>query len=169
MNLSITDLANLIWYDELDETDQTTIPEVAFWLRNSGIGKLNNLIFTSFDIDSSTLEITPASSFGLEEAIILVQLYLVKYYSLQVTKFLGAVGVNDVIEYNENGMVIRKLNKNEMAKTWIQLRDKTKEDLKDLITGYKISKSTAKSIEGQELNLLSTMLPRYNRVLNQGL
>lgn len=46
MSISITDLANLIWYDELSQTDTTSVPEIAFWIRNTGIGKLNNLIFT---------------------------------------------------------------------------------------------------------------------------
>lgn len=169
MSISITDLASLIWHDELNETNQTSIPEIAYWLRNTGVGKLNDLIHTSFSVDTTSLEISPTSSFGLEEAVILIQLYLIKYLNLQATNFLGAAGVNDVIEYDENGMTIRKLNRTEQSKVWIQLRNAAKEDLKDLITGYKISKATPRSIEGQELLLLSTMLPRYNRVLNSGM
>lgn len=164
MSISITDLASLIWQEELNETDQTTIPEIAYWLRNNGLGRLNDLIHTSFSVDTTTQEISPSTSFSIEESVILVQLYLIKHFQLQATNFLGAVGVSDVIEYSENGMTIRKLNKTEQSKVWLQLRDKAKEDLKDLITGYKISKSTARSIEGQELLLLRSVLPRYNRV-----
>lgn len=168
MNIQITDLADLIWRDELNETDQTTVPEIAYWLRNNGLGRLNDLIHTSFTVDSDTQEIAQ-NSFGVEEAIILAQLYLIKYFQKQSSDFLGAVGVRDTIEYSENGMTIRKLNRTEQSKVWLELAKQARNDLKDLITGYKISKSTPRSIEGEELLLLSTIMPRYNRVLNGGI
>ena len=169
MSISITDLASTIWMNELNETSQTSIPEIAYWIRNVGIGKLNNLILTSFTIDTDTLEVLPTTSFGLDEATILIQLYMIKYFQLQSNNFLGAVGVNDVIEYDESGMLIRKLNRNELAKTWLSLKNQAGEDLKDLINGYRIARATPKSIEGQEINLISVYTPRYNRILNQGL
>jgi len=165
MAIKIVDLADLIWRDTLNETDQTSIPEIAYWLRNNGIGQLNNLIFTSFTIDETTLEVSPESSFGIEEAVILVQLYLIKYYGLQANNFLGAMGVSDVIEYSEKGHTIRKLNRNEQSKVWLSLRTQAREDLKDLINGYKISKATPRSIEGEELLFVATRLPRYNRII----
>lgn len=165
--MTITDLSSYIWQEELNETSSTSIPEIAYWLRNNGLGQLNNLIHTSFYIDSVSLDVEPASSFSIEEAAILVQLYLIKYYQLQANTFLGSVGVNDTIEYSEKGHVIRKLNKNEQARTWLSLVTSNKENLKDLVHGYKIGKSTPKSIEGEELLLLSQYLPRYNRVLGE--
>lgn len=168
MSIKIVDLADLIFRNELNETDQTSIPEIAYWIRNNAIGRLNDLVHTSFTIDSGTLEVSP-DSFSIEEAIIIVQLYLIKYYQNQANNFLGAMGVNDVIEYSENGMIIRRLNRTEQSKVWLELCKQAKLDLKDLITGYKISKATPKSIEGEELLLLSTIIPRYNRVLNGGI
>lgn len=165
MAIKIADLADLIWRDELDETNQTSVPEIAYWLRNTGLGKLNDLIHTSFDVDENTLEVSPAESFTINEAVILTQLYLIKYFGLQATNFLGAAGVNDIVEFSEKGHTIRKINRNEQAKTWLNLKSQAKEDLKDLVTGYKVTKSTPKSIEGEELLLLSNILPRYNRVL----
>ena len=115
MSIKIVDLADLIWRDELNETTQTSVPEIAYWLRNNGLGRLNDLIHTSFSIDLDTLEIAE-NNFGVEEAIILAQLYLIKYFRKQSSDFLGAVGVSDTIEYSENGMTIRKLNRTEQSK-----------------------------------------------------
>lgn len=168
MSIKITDLADLIWRDELNQTTVTNIPSISYWLRNTGMGKLNDLIHSTFTIDDITLEILPSSAFTINEAVILVQLYLIKFFQLQSNNFLGASGINDITEYSENGMTIRKLNRTEQSKVWLQLVTEAKKDLKDLITGYKIGKATPVSIEGQELLLLSTMLPRYNRVINGG-
>ena len=168
MNVQITDLASYIWKEELQESNTTTIPEIAYWIRMNGIGQLNDLIHTSFDVDDTTLEIIPSNTFSLEAAAILVQIYMIKHYKRQSSIFLGAVGISDTIEYSENGMVIRKLNRTEQSKTWLELAKQAKEDLKNLVAGYKISNSLSLSIEGQELNLLSTVLPKYNRSINQG-
>lgn len=166
--MKIVDLASIIWKDELSENSITTIPEIAFWIRNTGIGKLNDLIHTEFTVNDSTLEIEQAS-FGINEAVILIQLYLIKYFKLQADSMLGAAGIESTIEYSEGGMSVRKISKNELAKSWMSLMREAKDDLKTLITGYKIGKSTPKSIEGEELLLISSYLPRYNRVLNNGL
>lgn len=168
MSIKIVDLADLIWREELNETNKTSIPEIAYWLKNTGLGKLNNLIHTTFTINESTQEIEE-SSFSIEEAAILVQLYLIKYFKRQANDFLGAVGVSEIVEWSENGMSIRKVNRNELAKTWLSLEKRAQEDLKDLISSYKISKATPRSIEGKELLLLISRLPRYNRILNNGL
>ncbi len=167
MNISVTDLANLIWQDALNQTSLVSIPEIAYWIRANGLGKLNNLIFTFFDVDPDTLEITPADSFGLNEAAILVQLYMLKFFQFQVSNFLGAVGISDIVEYSENGMTIRKLDRVRISQTWLALLKQAKEDLKDLLTGYKISKASPRSISGEEILLLSTIIPRYNRTLYQ--
>lgn len=167
MSIKIVDLADLIWRDELNETTQTSVPEIAYWLRNNGLGRLNDLIHTSFSIDLDTLEIAE-NNFGVEEAIILAQLYLIKYFQKQSSDFLGAVGVSDTIEYSENGMTIRKLNRTEQSKVWLEMTKQARNDLKDLITGYKIGRATPRSIEGEELLLLATIMPRYNRILNGG-
>ncbi len=169
MNVSVVDLASVLWKEELNESDVVSIPEISWWIRSVGIGKLNDLIHSSFDVDPTTLEITPENSFNLEEAAILLQLYLVKFYQLQASRFLGSLGINDTIEYSENGMTIRKLDRVRLSQAWLALAKQVKEDLKDLVTGYTISKSKALSIEGQELKLLSSIIPRYNRILNQGL
>lgn len=171
MNIKITDLADTIWRDGLAESDITTIPEIAYWLRNTGIGTLNNLIHTSFTIDTVTLEIAEDSTFifTLNEAAVLVQLYMVKFFQQQATNFLGAFGVSDTLEYSENGMTIKKLDRTRLAQVWLALKKEAKADLDKLVSAYKISNSKALSIEGQELALLSSIVPRYNRILNQGL
>lgn len=165
MSLSVTDIANSLWLNELDQTDLTNIPEIAFWVRSSGIGALNSLIFKSYIIDSTTLEITP-DTFGIDELAILGQLYMIKFFQTQANSFLGAMGINDIIEYTEGGHTIRKLNRNELAKTFLQLKSQAKTELNNLIGSYKINRASPQSISGIEILSLVRNVLKYNRVLN---
>jgi len=164
MGISITDLSNSIWLNELESTDLVTIPEIAYWVRTSGVGQLNSLIFTSYTVNATTLELEP-NTFGVDELGILGGLYLIKFYGTQANNFLGAMGINDIIEYSEKGHVIRKLNRNEMAKTFLQLKSQYQDYLGKLIGSYKINRATPRDVSGIDVLLIVRDVPRYNRVI----
>ncbi len=165
MSLSVTDISNSLWLNELEQSSLTTIPEIAFWVRSSGIGALNSLIYTSYTVDPITLELTP-DSFGVDELAILGQLYMAKFFQSQSNSFLGAVGVNEIIEYSEKGHTIRKLNRGTMANTFLSLKSQVKEYLDQLISSYKINRAGPRSISGIDACLIIRDTPRYNRVLH---
>lgn len=148
MNVSVTDLSNSIWINQLNQSTLVSIPEIAYWTRSFGIGALNSLIYTSFDIDSTTLEIVP--SFGLDEASILSQLYVLKFIQLQIDSLIGASGLvgNEIIEFSENGHTIRKNNRNEISKSWITLKSQAQSNLDQLISSYKINRATPRQVVG---------------------
>lgn len=149
MNISVTDQANAIWVGQLNQSSLVSIPEIAYWVRSYGLGALNSLIFTSYDIDSTTLEFTP-SSFGLDESAILSQLYVLKFIQLQIDSLIGASGLvgNEIIEYSEKGHIIRKLNRDTISKSWIMLKSQANNNLNQLIGSYKINRSTPRQVIG---------------------
>lgn len=55
--MKIADVANEVFM-ELDQPTSLSIPAIAFWLRTN-IGNLNSRLNTTYDIDSTTFEITP--------------------------------------------------------------------------------------------------------------
>lgn len=163
--MQVTDIANNLWINELSQSSLVTIPEIAFWIRSTGIGSLNSLIYTSYSINDDTLEIEP-NTFSVDELAILGALYLIKFYQTKSDSFLGASGINDVIEYSEKGHTIRKLNRTEQSKVFLQLKAQTKEYLNQLIGSYKLNRATPVGIQGIDALLLIRDTPRFNRVLH---
>lgn len=154
MSLSVTDIANNIWINELNQSSTVTIPEIAFWVRSNGIGSLNSLIYTSYTINSDTLGIEP-DTFGIDELAILGSLYMIKFFQTQSNSFLGASGVNDIIEYSSDGTTIRRLNRGEQAKTFLQLKSQAQEYLTQLISSYKINRANPRQVVGVDGSTLS--------------
>ena len=168
MSEKVVDIANSIWVNQLNQSSSTTIPEIAFWIRNHGIGALNSLIFTSYLIGSDQ-EITP-STFGADESAILSQLYILKFIQFQIDSLIGASAclADNIVEYSEKGHTIRKFNRNEVSRSWITLKEQAKKNLNDLIGSYKINRSTPRQLVGIDASLLLVDMPRFNRVLNDG-
>ncbi len=166
MSISIADLADGIWRNQLNETSLTTTPEIAYWIRSQGLGVLNSLIFTSFTINEDTLEIEQ-DNFGIDEQAILGLIYLIKFYALQANNFLGAAGVSDTIEWSEKGHTIRKLNRTEQAKTFLTLKSQVKNELDDIVGSYKINRATPKTISGIEILQQTNYNHGFNRVLDE--
>ena len=55
--MKIVDIADEI-FRELDQPKDVSIPQIAFWIRVN-VGSLNNLLHTEYEIDTTTLEISP--------------------------------------------------------------------------------------------------------------
>ena len=167
MGISVVDISNSLWINELEQSTLASIPEISFWVRSSGIGSLNSLIYTSYTINQNTLELSP-DSFGVDELSILGQIYLLKFFQSRANSFLGAVGINGIIEYSENGHTIRKLNRGTLAQTFLNLKAQVKVYLDELLGLYKINRATPRDISGIDACLLIRNIPRYNRHLYGG-
>ena len=166
MSLSVTDISNNIFINETGQSSLTTIPEIAFWVRSSGLGALNSLIYQSYTINDTTLEIEP-DTFGIDEYAILAQLYVLKFIQFQINGLIGASGLvgNEIIEWSEKNHTIRRQNRNEVSKSWITLKSQANDNLKDLIGSYKVNRSGPRQIIG--LDGISTLgegwYDAYNR------
>ncbi len=127
--MQIKDIANEIWFSDLDETTETSIAAIAFWLR-SNIGKLNESIGTDYFVNETSLEIVDnaGNEIGLSETAILKQLYLIYWYGRQARNFLGAASASTLLEVSSDGATVRTVNRNEIAKSYlILLKEKLRE------------------------------------------
>ncbi len=117
---------------ELDNPTDISIPNVVFWLQ-SNLNSVNLLIGTTYTLDSNE-QVTP--NLGDSEGAILKYLYLVYYYNRLIKSNLGA-GAFDWSELSEGDSRIRRVSRNEIAKTYIQLKNALEARLHQLVFRYK--------------------------------
>lgn len=151
--MKVVDLSQSI-IDDLGDTTNISIPSVATYLRNN-IGKLNDLLNTDYIIDPNSLEIVSASDntiqIGLLESAIFSQLYEVYYFQRRANTFLGALSVDAVIEWQSDGGAIRMIDRNQIAKTYSQLRKDAQDMLNKMVNRYKFYTTHAVQIVGDDL------------------
>lgn len=135
--MALVDLANEIFI-ELEEPSDLTIPSISFYLQTN-IGKLNGLLDISVVIVDG--DFSPA--LNSEEQVIYKQLFEVYYYGKLLKKSLGASAydTNSIIEVKEGNRTVKKMNKNEVAKTLRQVKKDAEETLLMLVGVYRHNRS----------------------------
>ena len=81
-----------------------------------------------------------------EEAAILKKMY----YDKQIRSTVGAASTDPVVEVASDGSRVRKINKNELSKTYLALKKEEYSELTDLINSYKLRKSTPVQVAGDD-------------------
>jgi hypothetical protein len=164
MTTKIVDLADEI-YRELGEPVDVSTASVAFWLRTN-IGKLNVLLNKPYLINETTLEIysldEKADPFGINEKTIFKKIYTIYYYERLFRNALGAASTDSVIEINQNGFSARKINKNELAKTYSDLKKQADAELKMLLDKYDINGVSPLQVAGDDTVPASDRPYTYN-------
>ena len=77
-------------------------------------------------------------------------LYYVNYYDLKIRATLGAASNDSVIEVASDGARVRKINKNELSKTYASLKKQEYGELSDMITAYKLRLSAPVQVAGDD-------------------
>jgi hypothetical protein len=153
MTNKIVDISDEI-YRELGEPSDLSHASIAFWLRTN-LGDLNILINKKFYITDDTLEVgIPTDSgdaFGNIEKSIFKMLYSIHYYERLFRNALGAASTDSTIEMTENGFTGRKVNKNELAKTYAQLRKQISDELYILTKNYNLNESKPMQVAGDDI------------------
>tara|TARA_R110000751_G_scaffold119680_2_gene220219 strand:- start:1247 stop:1744 length:498 start_codon:yes stop_codon:yes gene_type:complete len=135
-------------YRELGNPTDMSIATISFWLRTN-VGQLNNLLNISVAINDTTLELSGTGLTG-DQAVIFKKLYFIHFYDLKIRSTLGAAGTDSVIEVSSDGARVRKINKNELSKTWLAARSAEQEELTRLITAYRITASEPLQVAGDD-------------------
>jgi len=152
MTYKIVDISDEI-YRELGEPSDLSLASIAFWLRTN-IGDLNILINKKFYITDNTLEIgileDSGDVFGNIEKSIFKMIYSIHYYERLFRNALGAASTDSVLEINQNGFMARKINKNELAKTYAQLRKQISDELYVLTKNYNLNESVPMQVVGDD-------------------
>jgi len=153
--MKVVDIAQEI-YMELDEPSSLSIPPIAFWLR-SNVGTLNNYIDTRFKINDDSLEIEAFEhdsnvdvQIGREEKSIFKKMYMVHYYALKLRETLGAAASDPMIEVTSDGATVRKINKNELSKTYTSLKRQEYEEMMEMVSAYKLRLSAPVQVAGDD-------------------
>jgi hypothetical protein len=153
MTYKIVDVADEI-YRELGEPSDLSIASIAFWLRTN-IGDLNILINKKFYITDDTLEIGIEEGSGDEfkdiEKSVFKMIYSIHYYERLFRNALGAASTDSTIEITENGFTGRKVNKNELAKTYAQLRKQINDELQILTKNYNLNEAKPLQVAGDDI------------------
>ena len=152
MTNKIVDVADEV-YRELGEPADISIASVAYWLRTN-IGKLNVLLNKPYLISDTTLEIYSSDEakdpFGINEKGIFKKIYTVYYYERLFRNALGAASTDSTIEIDQNGFRAKRVNKNELAKTYSDLKKQSDEALKMLLDKYELNAVTPLQVAGDD-------------------
>jgi hypothetical protein len=152
MTNKIVDIADEV-YRELGEPSDISIASVAYWLRTN-IGKLNVLLNKPYLINETTLEIYSSDEakdpFDINEKTIFKKIYTVYYYERLFRNALGAASTDSVIDISQNGFSARKINKNELAKTYSELKKQADAELKILTDKYEINEIAPLQVAGDD-------------------
>ena len=152
MTTKIVDIADEV-YRELGEPADISIASVAYWLRTN-LGRLNVLLNKPYLINETTLEINSTDEtkdpFGINEKTIFKKIYTVYYYERLFRNALGAASTDSVIDISQNGFSARKINKNELAKTYSDLKKQADAELKNLLDKYELNEVNPLQVAGDD-------------------
>ena len=152
MTTKIVDVADEI-YREMGEPSDISIASIAYWLRTN-IGKLNVLLGKPYLISDTNLEIYSSDEtkdpFGINEKTIFKKIYTVYYYERLFRNALGAASTDSTIEIDQNGFRAKRVNKNELAKTYSDLKKQSDEALKMLLDKYELNAVTPLQVAGDD-------------------
>lgn len=152
MTYKIVDVADEI-YRELGEPSDLSIASIAFWLRTN-IGDLNILINKKYYITEDTLEIGILEDSGDEfkdiEKSIFKMIYSMHYYERLFRNALGAASTDSTIEIDQNGFRAKRVNKNELAKTYAELRKQINDELQILTKNYNLNEAKPLQVAGDD-------------------
>lgn len=154
--MHLIDLANSIFFNDLLETNDTSIVKILYWLQNH-VGELNDLIATSYTNNGNDL----SPELGNNEAAIFALIYLQRYYQRQMKNNLGA-SAYDVLEVREADSVVRLQNRNEIAKNYRLLANDIRDSLNKTAEYYKKFHCVPASINGS-----SYFCSSYQKILQQ--
>jgi len=152
MTNKIVDISDEI-YRELGEPSDLSLASIAFWLRTN-IGDLNILINKKYYITEDTLEIGVLEDSGDEfkdiEKSIFKMIYSMHYYERLFRNALGAASTDSTIEIDQNGFRAKRVNKNELAKTYAELRKQINDELQILTKNYNLNEAKPLQVAGDD-------------------
>ena len=104
----------------------------------------------SIDSNKGSTSTPVIVSIQAEEASVLKKMYIVHYYDQQIRSTVGAASSDPVVEVASDGSRVRKINKNELSKTYLSLKREEYNELTDLINSYKLRKSSPVQVAGDD-------------------
>lgn len=170
---TVGQLASGIWVD-LNEPQTPSITYISGWIESSrGLGKLNLLLDTCFGVDVSGLHAGETyyaghgysgtygagdfyPTMGQAEISIYTEVYKADYYDKAIRDAMNgliSVGSGSAVDWNElreGDSVIKRSNRNELAKTYRLLLNDSKAELNRLVGFYKQNLARPRQVAGDD-------------------
>lgn len=161
--MNISDIASEL-FSELGQPSDTNANAIAFWLK-ANIGKLNILIDSAYTINGSNQII---GNFSDLEKTIFKKLYNISYYERLFRNALGAASIDSVVSVTDDGSTVVKINKNEIAKNYSQLKLQETNELDMLVKTYHSNEISPVQIAGDDTIEEFRSIDGERRNLNYG-
>jgi hypothetical protein len=145
------------------------VASICAWARNN-IGLLNSLIHSNYQVDQTTYELLDGTSeIGSQELGIYQLLYEINYFTRQQKNTLGIGGIDLAIEVSADGSTVKRVNRNEISKSWSEMKRTAMEQLNKLVNLYRYNSASsgAQSIDGDDIIVENTS-DRYGSNLVPG-
>lgn len=153
--MKVVDIANEIYIDS-GSPSSTSVPAIAFWVRGK-IGDINILLFEDFHIDTTngTYEILDGNGdeIPIEAVAIIKKFYKIYDYEVSVRSNMNALASDSIIEVTDQGSSVRKVNRNEVSKTFVQLKSLEEDSLNRLISSYRMRGATPTQVVGDDTEI----------------
>jgi len=146
--MTVSDIANEI-YVELGSPTSTSVNAISTWLR-AKVGDLNNLIFENFVLTDNEIVDSAGTQINKEAAAILKKLYKVYDYEVSIRTHMNAISTDTILEVNDQGSSVKKINRSEVSKTLAALKKEEEISLKYLIQSYCQRLSSPSQIAGDD-------------------
>ena len=157
--MKVVDIADEL-YRELSSPKDLSIAAIGYWLRTN-IGQLNNQINTTYKMGGSpdyeiqydyvNTDGVPVTAEITEEAkSVLKKMYMIHYYENKLRANLAAAETDSVISVADDGSSIRKINKNEVSKVYLNILKTEIEELKKLIYAFQRSHGEPLQVAGDD-------------------
>lgn len=158
--MRIVDLATAVWKTELNEDSSTSLPSLCAYFRYN-VGDLNNLLGTCFKLNTTTLEIVDEHGCEISQdaAMIYKYIYLLSYYSRQIRANLGVGGVATALSVQSDGGVVRLVDKTQVSRVYLQLREDINNQLKNLVNKYKFRNDSRSQVTGDDTQVSLSSYP----------
>ena len=133
-------------YENLGNPSNTSVAFISGWL-GSNIGQLNISIESAYTSIPASGIILPA--LGVDEVSVYEQMFNQKFYTQAANSNLGA-SAYDWSEITEEGSTVRRVSKNEIAKTYLSLAKESKDQVIKLTHLYRKNKAKPVSVTGND-------------------
>lgn len=161
--MKVVDIATEIYIDSGSPTS-TSIPAIAFWIRGK-VGDINVLLFEDFHVDviDGTYEIIDGNSteIPIEAVAVIKKLYKIYDYEVSVRSNMNALATDSIIEVQDQGSSVRKVNRNEVSKTFVSLKNLEEESLQRLITSYRMRGASPTQVVGDDTEVGDNSVEGY--------
>lgn len=148
--MKVVDIAQEIFIDAGSPTS-TSIPAIAFWIRGK-VGSINNLLYESFSISKDTYEILGdnGEEISPEAVAVIKQMYRVYDYEVQIRSNLNSLATDSILQVEDNGSSVTRVNRNEVSKTLASIRKNEIDALENMVTAYRCRSSEPSQIAGDD-------------------